>query len=266
MVEVFPAADGLVRVYHADDAEAGLLWVHGGGFSGGSIDMPESDVLGQELAKRGVTFVSVDYRLADPTTHYPAPSDDVIAAWRWFVKAGPRLGLSSDKLCLGGGSAGGNLSAGAVLRLKETDTVPRLLVLAYPTLLAVQPRPSEYLQSILERDRARGCADLPSEELRLRALYETYLGMPVEDAPDEAVPAVVNARRLSAFPRTLIINDELDVLRVSSELFASRLIEAGIHVEIATSKGTHHGHLNRPDEPAFHRSLALIEARLKDAM
>ena len=80
---------------------AGLVWAHGGGFAGGDLDMPEADGVARALAARGVTVVSVDYALA-PTppawaeslglpskdgVHYPAASDDVIAAFRWAFES-----------------------------------------------------------------------------------------------------------------------------------------------------------------------------------
>jgi acetyl esterase len=72
----------------------GLLWVHGGAFVTGQLDMTEAHVVSAELAARGAVAASVDYRLATRTLRYPAPLDDVDAAWRWFSK---RRGVPTDR-------------------------------------------------------------------------------------------------------------------------------------------------------------------------
>ena len=56
----------------------GLVWLHGGGFAGGTLDMREADQVARELADRtgGLVF-SVDYRLARDGVHFPVPHEDV---------------------------------------------------------------------------------------------------------------------------------------------------------------------------------------------
>lgn len=39
-----------------DPNRAGLVWVHGGGFAGGSLDMPEADWVAQQLAEKVATL------------------------------------------------------------------------------------------------------------------------------------------------------------------------------------------------------------------
>ena len=75
-----------LRVYRPTATPAqpttALLWVHGGGFVGGTIDMPESDWFARQVvATTSAIIVTVDYRLAGQGCHYPVPSDDVLAVW-----------------------------------------------------------------------------------------------------------------------------------------------------------------------------------------
>lgn len=272
MTEPYSAADGLVRVYPASGAltnGAGLVWVHGGGFAGGDLDMPEADGVARTLASRGVTVVSVDYALA-PTpsawseafggatrdgVHYPAASDDVIAAFRWAVAAE----LASGPWALGGASAGANLATGATLRLlADGGPVPALVFLAYPTLLAVQPEPDAALRAALDADPE---ADRFGPDA-VRGMYENYLGGPIHDAPLPAIPGLATPEDLADFPPTLMINGEVDELRVSGEAFAATLAAAGRDVVVVTEPGTVHGHLNGPEEPAATASLDRVFARL----
>ncbi len=271
MREPYDAADGLVRVYPAapvdepaDAAAArpgpGLVWAHGGGFAGGDLTMPEADWVASSLAARGITVVSVDYRHAGRGFRYPVPSDDLLTAWRWTLEHADQLGIDPDRLVIGGASAGGNLAAGAVLRMLSDDTLrtnsalPAGVFLAYPTLLAVQPAPDAALRALLD---ANPTADRFGPA-NVRAMYEEYLGGPVDDAPLPAVPGRAQASDLAGLPPVLMINDESDELRVSGEVFAATLQEAGVPLELATEPGTLHGHLNRPDEPAASASIERV--------
>ena len=272
MTEPYSAAEGLVRVYPASEAlsnGAGLVWAHGGGFAGGDLDMPEADGVARTLAARGVTVVSVDYALA-PTppawaaafggaprdgVHYPAASDDVMAAFRWAVSSG----LTSGPWALGGASAGANLATGATLRLLAAGgPAPALVVLAYPTLLAVQPEPDAALRAALDADPE---ADRFGPDAVL-GMYENYLGGPVAGAPLPAIPGLATPEALADFPPTLMINGDVDELRVSGEVFAATLAAAGRDIVAVTEPGTLHGHLNRPEEPAATASLDRVVARL----
>ncbi|MFE5670166.1 alpha/beta hydrolase [Agromyces sp. NPDC056523] len=276
------AADGLlVRTYPADGATsrptAGLVWAHGGGFAAGDLHMPEADWVARAFAGRGVSVVTIDYRLVgDGSGRYPAASDDVLTAWRWTIAHADELGVDPSRLTLGGASAGANLVTGAVLRLlghpvrsdsaggahapgaapeaaQETRApsaastpLPAGVFLAYPTLLAVQPAPNAALRALLD---ANPVSDRFGPDV-VRAMYENYLGGPAEDAPLPAVPGLAKPDDLAGFPPVLMVNGEADELRMSGEVFAATLAAASVPVEVVTEPGTEHGHLNRPDEPA----------------
>jgi acetyl esterase len=263
MTEPYSDADGLVRVYPAREPDGtGLVWAHGGGFVHGDLDMPEADWVARQVASRGTTVVSVEYRLASGAVNrYPAASDDVLTAWSWALASADRLRIDRSRLAVGGASAGGNLAAGAVLRMLERgdDALPALVLLAYPTLLAVQPAPDAALRAALDADPA---ADRFGPAV-VREMYETYLGGPVDGAPIGAVPGLATADDLSGFPPTLIVNGDRDELRVSGEAFAASLVAAGRDVEVVTETGTDHGFLNRPREGfAASVTVARLAARL----
>ncbi|WP_084003661.1 alpha/beta hydrolase [Agromyces aureus] len=286
LTEPYGAADGLVRVYPADaaahvppgspasaspasaspalaspvPAAPALVWAHGGGFAAGDLDMPEADWVSRTLAARGVTVVSVDYRLAvDDAGRYPAGSDDLLAAWAWTLEHADELGIDSARIVVGGASAGANLVTGAVLRLlghapAASGAVPAGVFLAYPTLLAVQPAPDAALRALLD---ANPVADRFGPTV-VRAMYEAYLGRPIDGAPLTAEPGRAAASDLAGFPPVLMINGEADELRVSGELFAATLVEAGVDTTCVTEPGTQHGHLNRPGEPAASASIERV--------
>ena len=133
---------GLVpaRVYRDDSAAASgqaLVWVHGGAFIGGHLDMPESHWVALELAARGIPVVAVDYTKCLGDVHFPVPSDDVLAAWRHV--AGERARTSSASIptsCSSGARAPAATSPPVrSARLRDAgEPLPAGLVLVYPAL------------------------------------------------------------------------------------------------------------------------------------
>ncbi len=111
-----PAGALRLRCFVPDEVRAVYLDVHGGGFFMGT---PEMDDAGNAaLAKRAkVATVSADYRLA-PEHPYPAGPDDCEAAALWLLVHAKRE-FGTERLVIGGGSAGGNLAAVTLLRLRD---------------------------------------------------------------------------------------------------------------------------------------------------
>lgn len=259
-----------VRVYAPSGRGRGLglVWAHGGGFAWGDLDMPEAHWVSAQLAARGFHIVSVDYRRApvpqswtqpggEPPragVHAPVPATDVQAAFEWAVRHIPGI----TTWALGGASAGGNLAASAALRMiGQRGVTPQLLVLAYPTLHAVPlPLPAD-LRAALDADAG---AELRSPDT-VADLYDNYLGGADPDV--WSAPGQARADQLVGFPSTLIVNSEVDELRASGEAFARTLASAGVQVRCLTEPGTHHGHLNRPDEPAATATVERIAQALR---
>jgi len=90
--------------------------IHGGGFFIGDPTM--SDPLNATIADAGnAVVVSIDYRLA-PEHPYPAPPDDCETAAVWILdNAASEWGV--DRFAIGGASAGGNLVAVTLQRLRD---------------------------------------------------------------------------------------------------------------------------------------------------
>ena len=73
--------------------------------------------------------VSVDYRLL------PIGLEDCFAAYRWVLENAAQLGISPNRIAVGGDSAGGALSAGVCLLARDRDIpVPCFQMLIYPVL------------------------------------------------------------------------------------------------------------------------------------
>jgi acetyl esterase len=246
-----------VRVYappSASPSGAGLVWMHGGGFVAGNLDMADSDATAREIcARTGATIVTVDYRLVRKNVCFPIPHDDVLAAWRWTVAASPELGIDRAWLALGGCSAGGNLAAGTALALRDTASPsPCLLLLAYPVLHEELPPGSDMPE---EMESVADVLRFPPHAVA--ALNQTYRG----GAPPTpyAVPAMAD---LDGLPSAAILTAEYDDLRVSGELFAEALRAAGVRVTVRREPGVVHGYLGIPGLPAWERSVQFLAKSL----
>jgi len=105
-----------VRIIAPDSPKGVYLHIHGGGWVLGASD--QQDPMLERIADRaGLACVSVDYRLA-PEHPYPAGPDDCEAVAAWLA-ANAQAEFGTDKLTIGGESAGAHLSAVTLLRLRE---------------------------------------------------------------------------------------------------------------------------------------------------
>ena len=235
---------GPVGVYDdgaGDGSRPCLVWMHGGGFMMGNLDMPEADWTSRELAKRaGAVVVSVDYRLCQGGVHYPVPHDDVVAAVRWVRESASSLGIDPGKVCVGGASAGANLAAGAALKLRDADgQPPAQLIFAYGVAHSVIPPMSADHAALMREVPA--VLKFPPEATGF--LNFNFLGGPLSAADGYAFPALADLRGLCP---TLVLNAEYDDLRSSGQAFAAALAAAGVDVRQVMVTSMLHGFFNLP--------------------
>lgn len=221
-----------------------LVWVHGGGWQYGDLDMPEADSVAQLVAAGlpGVV-VTVDYRLA-PQHRHPAALDDVLAAFRAVVDSGAARGIDPARVALGGGSAGGHLSSLAALELVRTGSAPAALLLAYPV---TDPDGGPY------EHRHPDCP--PVLWLGHQGTMGLFGGYLPED--HDGPHPVPTAQDLSALPPTLVTTAEVDGLRAQAVRFVDLLLAAGVGVDHHDVDAVLHGYLNTVgDEPLADGALA----------
>lgn len=117
-----------------------LLYLHGGGFTVGSLETHDS--LCRQLALRsGVAVVALDYRLA-PEHRFPRAVEDAFDALRALAVSGAQWGLLQDQLAVGGDSAGGTLAAVCALMCRDAGMALRLQLLITPGTTAYADTPS----------------------------------------------------------------------------------------------------------------------------
>jgi acetyl esterase/lipase len=204
-----------------------IVHVHGGGWRRGSRREP-LPALGQDfyesLAARGFAVAAADYRLSGEA-RFPAPLEDVRAAFGWVRDHAAEYGLDGDRVFGWGDSAGGHL----VLLAALTGTAMRRVVAWFPVtdLLGL---PSDVA--------AAGGAPDAGPDSREALL----LGAPAESVPDLARQASPVTHASAGAPPVLLMHGAADDLvpPAQSVRLAQALRAAGSPAELELVRGATH--------------------------
>jgi acetyl esterase/lipase len=111
-----------VRVFIPKDSRGVYLHIHGGGWTFGGPDQ-QDEALWRLSQGAGVVVMSIGYRLA-PEDPYPAGPDDCedVAVW---LAGQAKTEYGTDRLVIGGESAGAHLAAMVLLRLRDRHGMHR---------------------------------------------------------------------------------------------------------------------------------------------
>jgi acetyl esterase len=204
------------------------VYFHGGAFWLGELD--HFDTGCSELcAGAECVVVSVDYRLA-PEHKFPTPVEDCYAALLWTVAHADELGIDPARVSIGGGSAGGNLTAVVAMMARDRGRPPLVLqVLDIPVTDLTMSCPS-----VVENGAGY---------LLTREAIEQYVDFYLEDPDDAKDPyaSPLLADDLSGLPPAVVMTAEFDPLRDEGEAYAARLADAGVPVTQKRWLGHVHG-------------------------
>ncbi|MBG9386934.1 alpha/beta hydrolase [Caenimonas aquaedulcis] len=223
------ASDGYAipaRLYAPSEEKLpALMYFHGGGFTIGSID--SHDILCRELSRlSGCAVVSVGYRLA-PEFRFPTAFGDAWDALQWLGAHGGERGLRTDRMAVGGDSAGGTLAATCAILARDAGLPVALQLLFYPGCAATTDAPSHtrYAQGlVLEQEHI----DWFFDQFIARGNRADWRFAPLE-APD--VEGVAPAWFGLA---------ECDPLVDDGIAYADKLRAAGVAVDLEIYRGVTH--------------------------
>jgi acetyl esterase/lipase len=203
-----------------------LLWLHGGGFIGGSV--ADIDHVCSRLARlTGFVVLSLEYRVA-PEHAYPAALLDTADAVHWLAARSGALG-GDGRVAAGGQSAGAALVAGAcLLDRDQCAATVSYQVLCYPVLDFGQDT-----ESVRQFDGV-------FHSVKPGWARDQYLaGQPVTP-----YAAPLRAASLAGLPPALVIGAGRDPLRDDARAYAARLDATGVDVTHVEYAGTMHAFLN----------------------
>jgi acetyl esterase/lipase len=249
-----PGPDGnevAVRVYSPPGAGApvpAVLYIHGGGFVVGDLDTEHANA-SSVADTLGVVVVSVDYRLA-PEHPFPAPLEDCYSALLWLADEAGALGVDAERIAVVGQSAGGGLAAGLALLARDRGG-PSLCF----QLLGIPE-----LDDRLDTPSMLAFTDTPmwSRPSAVRS-WTYYLGDKADgDTSPYAAPA--RAEDLSGLPPAYVSTCEYDPLRDEGMIYALRLLQAGVSVELHQFAGTFHGSTILPSAVSRRQQAEFVDA------
>jgi len=207
-----------------------LLYLHGGGHVFGSIKSHRHFVSRLAVATKATAW-HIDYRLA-PEHPYPAAIEDALTAYRAILDSG----IAPADLVVGGESAGGNLAAALLLKLKQENLPqPAGLYLLSPWL---------DMTTTAESYDKVGARDPMITREGIVGVALAYLG----NQPDTPLASPVRAD-VAGLPPMLIQVGSEEVLLSDSTTFANNAAMTGIDVSLRVWAGMPHAW------PLFHPFL-----------
>jgi acetyl esterase len=225
-----------VRVYRPAGAAGapGVVWLHGGAYCLGHLDLEDGACL-RIVTEAGAVVVSVDYRLA-PEHPFPAGIEDSYAVLGWLAgRGGASLGVDPARIAVAGSSAGAGLAASLAVLARDRGGPG----------LAFQFLVSPTLDDRCATLSARASTSAPVLSLSaLEEMWRLYLGDgPPPGSPD--VPphaAAARASELAGLPAAYLAVGEADPLRDEVIAYAGRLFAARVPCELHVVPGAPHGY------------------------
>ena len=191
-----------------------LLYVHGGGFIGGSPDTTHVDYLWR-LAEEIDCAVYAPFYRKSPEYLYPAALDDIYKSYQYLVE---KYGVNN--LVIGGDSSGGGLALALLLKLKQEGlTLPMALVLVSPWV---------DLKGTGMSVITNWATDNIVPGHLLRQIAALYLGT---ESPDNPLASPLYGD-FEGLPPTLIQVSDTEVLLDDSRRLAEKMEEAGVIVKL----------------------------------
>jgi acetyl esterase len=256
MVEDLDANGVHVRVFRppGEAPKPGVIYFHGGGWVLGSCETHD-DMCAEMADLADVVVVLVDYRLA-PEHPHPAQLEDSLAVLDWMRSAGRALGIDPQHIIGAGDSAGGQMTVGLSLALRDQGERPlRGQVLIYP-VLGADTETASY-----RRNAEAPC--LTRDEMIF--YLESFLGPRggASWSDEKAVPNL--ARDVSGLPPTFISVAAHDPLCDDGAIFEARLEAAGVAVALRHEAALAHSfmrarHVSAPAMEGFRAIAAALRS------
>jgi acetyl esterase/lipase len=250
-IEDWVAAGVPIGIYRPRRATGAIVWLHGGGFVMGDLDTEHPWAVRIAEAS-GAVLVSVGYRLA-PEHRFPAALDDAYAVMEWAVGHAAEIGADPARIAVGGHAAGAGLAAAVALRSRDRQGPP----------IGFQLLNQPQLDDRQETWSARNFSDTPfMTRAKAAASWRHYLG----SSPATPYAAPARAEDLSGLPPAYITTAELDPNRDEAIVYAQRLLQAGVPVELHQWPGTFHGSQAIPTAAVSQRQNTELADALRRAV
>ena len=220
---------GELRIYFAmpagwalDDRRPVLIFFFGGGWTGGKVFAGVKEA--EHFAKRGVVVGLADYRVRNRQgVMLDQCAEDARSAVRWVRANCKTLGVDPGRVIVGGGSAGGHISACTAIAEAPNSATDDLRVSCLPNaLLLFYP-----VASLVDDSRAGAFKRLLGEDLALKLSPARHV--------------------TKSWPPTVMFSGTADIELRNGILLHNNAKEAGVNFELYLAEG--HGHGVAPTGP-----------------
>jgi acetyl esterase/lipase len=251
----------LARPEHAEGLLPGIVFIHGGGWSGGNRSAYKNDIQG--AAKRGYVAVTIEYRLTHSDksgkAKYPFPDqiEDCKCAVRWLRANAEKYHVDPNRIGATGGSAGGHLSllvgvAGSVKKFEGTGG---------------NSDASSQVQAVVNWFGPTDLARMYHYNKQVDRLLSTLVGGTPQEQPEqykEASPVTYVSKDVCPI---LTIHGTVDKLVPVEQAveFDAAMKKAGATSELMLLEGQGHGFTGDANRKAREATFAFFDKCLKPA-
>lgn len=224
-----------------------LIYLHGGGFVLEAAEYHYKNAM-RYAKEAGCKVVFPQYRLA-PQHPHPVFFEDCYAAFCWAWDQAEELGIDTQRIGIGGDSAGSTLAVGVCMmaRDRQHSVKFRFQMLPYPYLDA--------------RGNSESCQKFTDTPMWNSSLSDRIAPMTKveKNSPNYVYYSPVEAERFDGLPPAYIETAEFDCLHDDGTFYAKLLQKAGVPVTLNETRGTMHGFDIAQKAPT---TLAAIEQRI----
>ncbi len=205
-----------------------VIWLHGGGYA---MKKPEDELsLMQKFVEHnGAVVISPDYTLS-VNEPYPAALDDAYQALLWVKNNSVALGIDEEQIFVGGGSAGGGLTAALSLYARDKGEVNIAFQMPLYPMIDHRTVPNGESEDMLVWDLERN-----------EIAWQVYLGelYGTDNIPEYASPNI--AEDFSDLPPTYTFVGTEDPFFDDTLEYVELLQNEGVAAEYEIYKGAYHG-------------------------
>ena len=229
-----------------------VIWIHGGGWRGGSKFPSRVD----SLAKYGFFCVSIDYRLSGEA-QFPAAVEDAKCAVRWLRAHAAEYNIDPERIGVWGSSAGGHLSLMVACADEDAGLEGNGGWAKYSSRIAA-------VCSYWGSADFTNWPEIATTAARDKAAYQ-FLGGTLEEIPGVWELASPASHVSAGDPPLLIVHGSLDpvVPLAQSEIMLEAYRQAGLEVTLIEVSGAGHG-LKPLTAEAISPSAEIVEQLVLD--
>ncbi len=227
----------------------GILWIHGGGYVTGMAGMIYMSRALNLVKKYGAVVVTPEYRLAGKAP-YPAALEDCYAALVYLKEHADELGVNSDKIMVGGESAGGGLTAALCMYARDRGEVS--VAFQMPLYPMIDDRDTE--------SSANNHAPVWNTRKNHSAWKKYLRGLKGGEVPPHAAPA--RQTDCSGLPPAYTFVGDIEPFYCETLTFIENLSKAGVEAEVDVYHGCFHAFdMLLPFLPVSRRAIKQFEEK-----